>query len=83
LKQEKLTIVEALCQIDRSDTRIVDVDDTEYTSILLHSCDPEVHFDNDNDFVHFWTEIQRALDGMAIDQMSFEPIDEYHNHDLQ
>ena len=82
LKQEELTIVKALSQIDRSDTKIVDVDNTEYTSILLHSCDPKVQFDNDNDFIHFWTEIQRALNGMAIDLMPFEPIDEYPNHDL-
>ena len=82
MKQEELTIVKALSQIDRSDTKIVDVDNTEYTSILLHSCDPKVQFDNDNDFIHFWTERQRALNGMAIDLMPFEPIDKYPNYDL-
>ena len=83
LTQEKLTIIEALRKIERRDTKIVDMNDTEYTSILLRNCDPKVQFDNDDDFVNFWTEIQHALNGMATYLNPFTTIERNHNHDLQ
>ena len=75
LMQEKLTIDEALCKIERIDTKVIDMDNTGYTSILLRSCDPKNQSENDDEFIYFWTEIQRALDGMASNLSSFPLID--------
>lgn len=81
--QENLTITEALQKIDRRDTKVVHMNDTEYTSTLLRNCDPKIQFENDNDFVKFWNEIQHVLNGLANHVMSYATIKKTHNHDSQ
>ena len=83
LMQEKMTVTEALHKIERRDTKVVDMNDTEYTSMLLRNCDPKIQFDNDDDFVEFWNEIQHALNGIATHLVSYTTIEKTHHHDSQ
>lgn len=83
LMQEKTTVTEALHKIERRDTKVVGMNDTEYTSMLLRNCDPKIQFDNDDDFVKFWNEIQHALNGIATHLVSYTTIEKTHHHDSQ
>ena len=65
LTTEKLTITEALEKIDRSKTKIVDINNSENTNVLLSSCNPKMLIENDDEFLFCWTGIQRALNGIA------------------
>ena len=67
LAQEKLTISEALEKIDRTKTRIIDMNSSEFTSVLLRSCNPKMMLEKDEEFLFFWNEIQRALNGIESD----------------
>lgn len=64
LTQEKFTISEALKRIDRSSTKIVDISNIESTTFMLRNCDPLVSIDDEDDFFHFLTEVQSALNAI-------------------
>lgn len=74
LTQENLTMTQALENIQRSNTRIINMDDNEFASILLRSCDPKMQLENNKDFIRFWTDIQFALNGMDDNRTSCESI---------
>lgn len=53
LTTEKLTITEALEKIDRSKTRIVDINNSEFPNVLLSSCNPKMLIENDDELLFF------------------------------
>ena len=67
LAQEKLTISEAFEKIERTQTRVIDMNGSEFTSVLLRSCNPKMMLEKDEEFLFFWNEIQRALNGIESD----------------
>ena len=59
-------MIEVLNTIQRSDTKIVDMNDNASTSVLLRCCDPRASLDREEEFLSFWTEVQNSLNELTI-----------------
>lgn len=66
LSQGESTLIETLRTIERSNTRVVDLDDDAGTSVLLQCCDPRLSLDEEEEFISFWTRVQNSLNEVTI-----------------
>jgi hypothetical protein len=70
LSQGRSTFIETLLTIGRSDTKVINLDDSNSSSTLLRCCDPRLSLDEEEEFLSFWTDIQNSLNELSTSHSS-------------